>query len=379
MKSENKNKRKSLNILQLFRGLAAIAVTLFHLDLLIDDKLADRFLWDIFQFGWIGVDYFLVLSGFIIIYTQHQNLFHLNFERFKGFLLKRFIRIYPVYWFVTLGILCSFAIVPGLKNNNPIDLSSIIKSFLLFPPSETILNVGWTLTLFFFFYLIFGLNYILPRRLFFIIIGIIFIGSSTQFLSAFAVSPAENAWFTLFFNVLYFEFIFGCIAAYFVLKYSLRYRKTIFFTGLGLLLLFSFFQTYGLINEVNVLTVLGINFNINRVIFSGIPCLFLVMGAASIDINEEVQIPQFLIYLGDASYSIYLIHSPVISALIQLSLKFNILKATGSSLLLGCFIAVVSIGSSCIFYSLIEKPFTDYLRKRFMHKKVSPAISAKSE
>ncbi|MBP0018663.1 MAG: acyltransferase [Cyanobacteria bacterium SBLK] len=379
MKPEQKNKRKSLNILQLFRGLAAIAVTLFHIDFLIDDKFGDRFFWHIFQFGWTGVDYFLVLSGFIIIYTQHRSLLKPNLERFKDFLLKRFIRIYPLYWFVSLGILALLAIVPGLKNNNPITLSSIIKSFLLFPPSETILNVGWTLTVIFFFYLIFSLNYILPRRLFFTVVGIIVIGSSTQFISAFAVSPTDNAWFALFFNLLYFEFVFGCIAAYFVLKYSLRYRKTIFFAGLGLLLLFSFFQTYGLIDVVNVITISGIDFNINRVIFSGIPCFFLIMGAASIDINEEVKIPQFLIYLGDASYSIYLVHSPVISALIQLTLKFGIQDTIGGSSFLGFLIFVISIGLSCIFYNLIEKPLTQYLRKQFIQKKTSPIISAKSE
>jgi exopolysaccharide production protein ExoZ len=372
MQQQTNSRPKTLNLLQLFRGLAAIAVTLFHLDFLINERFGDRFLFDIFQFGWTGVDYFLVLSGFIIIYTQHHHLLKYSPERFKGFLLKRFVRIYPIYWIVTLGILSFFIIVPGLKNNAPITLSTIVKSFLLFPPSETILNVGWTLTFIFFFYLIFSLNYILPRRLFFAVVGIILIGSTTQFLSIFAVSMAENAWIALFFNSLYFEFVFGCIAAYFVLKYSLRHRKTIFFIGLGLLLLFSFLQTYEVISEVNVLTVLGIDFNINRVIFSGIPCLFLVMGAASIDINEGVKVPEFLIYLGNASYSIYLVHSPVISALIQLISKYKISEVINNSLILGLFIAIISLGSSCIFYSLIEKPFTQYLRKQLIQRKASP-------
>ncbi|MGK7926799.1 MAG: acyltransferase family protein [Spirulina sp.] len=375
MKPESKNQHKTLNLLQLFRGLAAIAVALFHVDQLTNAKLNAVFCFDIFKFGWSGVDYFLVLSGFIIIYTQHHNLLQRSPKRFKEFLLKRGIRIYPIYWIITLGVVFFFILIPGFKSSYPVTLGVLIESLLLFPPSAAILNVSWTLTFIVFFYVIFSLNYILSRRVFFTVVGIIIIGSTTQFLSVFAVSMSEKPWISLFFNSLHFEFIFGCIAAYCVLKHSLRYRKTIFCTGVGLLLFFSFSQTYGLIHEVNVISLLGVEFNINRVIFAGIPCLFLVMGAASLDIHESVKIPKFLIYLGNASYSIYLIHNPVISALMQLSAKLKLLDILNNTFILGWLIAIIAVGLSCIFYSLVEKPLTHYLRKQLIQKQVSPARS----
>ena len=368
------NKPKTLNLLQLFRGLAAIAVALFHVDQLTNERFNAVFVFDIFKFGWSGVDYFLVLSGFIIIYTQHRNLFQRSFSKFKSFLLKRFIRIYPIYWIATLGILGFLLLVPGFKNNTPLNVGLIVHSFLLFPYREApILNVGWTLVLIVFFYLVFSLNYVLPRRLYFAAIAVILLGSASQFVSALAISPSEYPLLGLVFNSLNLEFLFGCIAAYFVLNYSLRYRKTIFFLGLISLLLFSFFQTYGIINEVNVINISGINFNINRTVFSGIPCLFLVMGAASIDIQQGVKIHKILRYFGDASYSIYLIHSPIISALVQLSLRLKINEMINNYFILGSFIAIASVGLSCIFYNLIEQPLTTYLRKQLVPKKTLPA------
>ena len=374
MQQQMNNKPKTLNLLQLFRGLAAIAVALFHVDQLTNEKFNAIYFFDIFKFGWSGVDYFLVLSGFIIIYTQHKNLLQRSFTRFKSFLLKRFVRIYPIYWLATLGILLFLLLIPGFKNNTPLTLSSTIQSFLLFPQQQApILNVGWTLILILFFYLIFSLNYILPRRLYLFIIAIVLLGSTSQFISAFAISPAEYPRLGLVFNSLNLEFLFGCIAAYLVLNYSLHYRKTIFFLGLGSLLLFSYLQTYGVINEVNIINLFGIDFTINRTIFSGIPCFFLVMGAASIDIKNGVEIPKIFTYLGDASYSIYLIHSPVISALVQLCLKLKLNEAINNYFILGSLIAIISIGFSCIFYNLIEKPLTKYLRKQLIPRKTSPS------
>jgi exopolysaccharide production protein ExoZ len=367
---EKKYRAKQLNLIQLFRGLAAIAVVLFHIDLCSNEKLNTSFFFDIFKFGLSGVDYFFVLSGFIVIYTQNRNFLQQSFTKFKLFLLKRFIRIIPIYWFINLCILAILFLFPWLEPPNPITPGFTIRSFLLIPQTlPPINNVAWTLTLILFFYFVFSLNYILPRRFYFAIVAIIIFTSATQLINAFVISPREYPRWKLIFNSLNLEFLFGCIAAYIVLNYSLKYRKTIFCLGLIFFLLFGLAQTYNFIDEVNIINIWGIDLIIDRTIFFGIPCLLLVMGTASIDIQEGVNIPKILIYLGNASYSIYLAHSPLVNGLFQLSLAFKLNTTIGNSDILGWLIAIVAIAISCIFYNLIEKPLTSYLRKQLIPQK----------
>ncbi|MBP0019867.1 MAG: acyltransferase [Cyanobacteria bacterium SBLK] len=370
MNDKKESRRKQLNLIQLFRGLAAIAVVLFHVDLCSNEKLNMPFFFDLFQSGLSGVDFFFVLSGFVIVYTQHRNFLQQSFTRFKLFLLKRFIRIIPIYWFINLCILLGAFLLPMFELPNPITLGFAIRSFLLIPQTlPPINNVAWTLTLIVFFYLVFSLNYILPRRVYFAIAATIILASATQFVSAFVVSPLEYPRWKLILNSLNLEFVFGCIAAYVVLNYTLKYRKTIFFLGLTSFLLFGFAQTYNFIDEVNIVNILGIDLTIDRTIFFGIPCLFLVMGAAAIDIQDGVNIPNILIYLGNASYSIYLAHSPLVNGLFQARSLFKLDTIVGNSDILGWFIAIIAIAISCVFYNLIEKPLTSYLRKQLIPKK----------
>jgi len=56
-------KEETLYNLQIFRGIAAILVLLAHANLLIDRNIFRG----MFIPGWSGVDFFFVLSGFIII------------------------------------------------------------------------------------------------------------------------------------------------------------------------------------------------------------------------------------------------------------------------------------------------------------------------
>jgi exopolysaccharide production protein ExoZ len=367
MENKKDYRAKQLNLIQLFRGLAAIAVVLFHVDLCSQEILNESFFFDVFEFGLSGVDYFFVLSGFIVIYTHHQSLLKQSFPKFRLFLLKRFIRIIPIYWIINFCILLVLFLFPMLEPPNPITLGFAIQSFLLLPQSlPPINNVAWTLTLILFFYFIFSLNYALPRRFYLILVAIIVCASTTQLINYFIISPAEHPWIKLIFNSLNLEFLFGCIAAYVILKKSLKYRKPIFVLGLTLFLFFGFAQAYNFISEINIVNFLGVDLALDRTIFLGIPCLFLVMGSASIDIQDGVNIPKVFIYLGNASYSIYLAHSPLLSGLFQVALQLNLNALIVNSDMLGWLIAFTAIILSCIFYNLVEKPLTSYLRKQLI-------------
>lgn len=75
---------KRLLELDALRGLAAIAVVLFH--------LFQKSGYSFFNFGVTGVDLFFLISGFVIFLTLAKT------NHWKSFVISRFTRLYPAYW-----------------------------------------------------------------------------------------------------------------------------------------------------------------------------------------------------------------------------------------------------------------------------------------
>lgn len=366
-------KRVQLNLLQAFRGVAALLVVLFHVDQLSNETMNQPFLFDFFQFGSAGVDYFLVLSGFVAIYAHWNELGVRSFAKFKSFLTKRFIRIYPVYWIVTSIVLVFFLAIPGFAKPGDLAPEFLIKSFLLFPQvNSPLLNVGWTLILIVFFYLVFSLVYLLPIRLFLGVAGVFILASLTQYIGGLSVT-ADYPVLKLITNSVNLEFALGCLAAWIVITRHLPQRKTLLYAGAGLLLLFGILHAYDFLlttrAAVEPISIFGVTILLNRVVFFGIPCFLLVMGAASLDMTKGTEIPQWINYLGNASYSIYLVHSPIVSAMTKVGVKLGLNNSVWQAFGWSLAIIFVSVGMSFIFYSFIEKPVVNFLRKQLVKKR----------
>src|SRR4051812_16613211 len=102
---------KTIHTLQAYRGLAALLVVFSHAQN-IYAKYGPSPGWPVlFQFGSAGVQFFFVLSGFIMLWVHAADI---GRPAAAGkYFHKRFIRIYPIYWVATLILLPFWIEVPA--------------------------------------------------------------------------------------------------------------------------------------------------------------------------------------------------------------------------------------------------------------------------
>ncbi len=75
-----------INALTSFRFFAALMVFVWHINILKK-----------YDFGYMGVSFFFVLSGFILAYNYHNRLENLRSGILTSFYIARFAKIYPVH------------------------------------------------------------------------------------------------------------------------------------------------------------------------------------------------------------------------------------------------------------------------------------------
>jgi peptidoglycan/LPS O-acetylase OafA/YrhL len=161
----------SLNSLQVGRGLAALSVVAFHLSTALGDpRYGGTRVFSLYtRRGNLGVDFFFVLSGFIILHAHKADLGRP--ARLGRYLYRRFVRLYPIYWLYTL-VLTTLVLTTLVAAGQavvlklPQTLAGWVSAVFLIRLSQESppLGVAWTLFHEVAFYLFFSLA-ILNRRL----------------------------------------------------------------------------------------------------------------------------------------------------------------------------------------------------------------------
>ncbi|HEY9803818.1 MAG TPA: acyltransferase [Leptolyngbyaceae cyanobacterium] len=344
---EKSHVKKRLYTLQLLRGLAAVLVVVAHCDLIFGQNYGTGFFFRYFTFGGSGVDFFFVLSGFIMIYVHKDEIG--QSQKLFPFLFRRFTRIYPIYWvFLTLKLLASFLFSYDQDSTNR-NLIEFIKAFTLFPQdreilSNSFLGVSWTLSHEILFYIVFALLIVFPARIAYSLISIWFLGVLANFVGIMQL-PKESIVLNFVFSPYNIEFAMGCLAAYLFLKYKIKW-------GMVLLSIGAFLYTLSAINYYHKIV------NFSPVITFGIPSVLLLLGFAYVEVTKNIQVPKLLVYLGDASYSIYLAHGFAINNLSKIVQRIypNVTENIFLLSITGIVVALLSIVFGCLVFSLIEKP-----------------------
>ncbi|QLE56151.1 acyltransferase [Nostoc sp. TCL26-01] len=344
--NQSSQSRQKLYSLQALRGLAAVLVVLAHCDLIFNQNYGKDFWFKIFNFGGSGVDFFFVLSGFIILYIHQREIG--NPAKVNTFLIKRFLRIYPIYWvFLGLKMLASFVFAYNPETTERSFLE-IIKAITLFPQNRSILStsflgVSWTLSFEIMFYIIFALLIGVSSKIAYPIIAVWLLGVFGNFVGIIDL-PRGNIILNFVFSEYNLEFALGCLAAYLFMQHKIKWAMPLILVGL-------FLYAFAAVNYYYQIL------PISPVIKFGIPSMLLVLGFASLERARNINVPGVLSYLGDASYSIYLAHGFAINNISKVVEKIYP-DVTQNILILnsvGILIAVLSIIFGCLVHSLIEK------------------------
>ena len=333
----------------MFRGAAALLVVLFHATSIDKSYLQHEFLGDIFMFGYGGVDFFFVLSGFVIVMAHGGEVGHA--DRLRPYLVRRFVRIYPVYWIVAVMLAPLYFGAP----RHAADLMVLLKSFLLLDPVDNpVVGAAWSLTHEVFFYGMFGLAICLPRsyahRLFATwlslsaasYLGLLLTGGPLRWpLGGFLFSP---------YNL---EFAMGGAVTY-ALRFGNPNRgRTLAIVGAVLFLLSGASEH-----------VLHRHFSQRHSIVSyGFSSMLLVWGAVQWERSSGARMPALLMLLGDASYSIYLTHYALLDLLAKAAVASGVASVVGPTFTTTIIIAL-AVGLGIAFYEGVERPVLARLRPR---------------
>lgn len=352
-------KREFLDALTSIRFFAALIVLLFHAT----EKIADHLppvIGPIIRNGAIGVPLFFILSGFVLTYSYQGSPLQLT-----QFFIARFARIYPVY-LASLIIAFPFILKP-LKAAN--ELSRIpelvaLKLSLLHgwsPWATWIWNVpSWSLSFEAFFYLLFPLLLPLvgklnsPIRLALVPVCSLIFAYCVPFKDLLqpniSLAPIRDSLLFVIGVALAYEFIQGR-----------RMPKLIFaFSVLGALSLLAIHHPFPAGGPIRVALLL---------------CLAgVIMGAASINRADKNFLNNpTLKFLGESSYSLYILHIPIGAFIALIASRFN--SGFESPFVITIFV-IISIAISCVAYTYLEVPANRYLRAKLAGKRSTATYSS---
>ena len=351
--------RQKFITIQYLRGFAALLVLASHALLypLVEENLGYG------RLGWLGVILFFVISGFIMVAVTGEGRFSA-----PAFLRRRFIRIAPMYWGATLLAAALALIAPQLFKTTVYDTGQLLLS-LLFVPFHTpvsggihpLYKLGWTLNYEVFFYVCFALLAFLGAQARIVWLTVAF--AALAVLGAlFQPEPAIARFYTSFMPLAF------CAGAWLGVatlsgRLGMLSKQAIFAVaviGLG-----------GLVE--------GFAFDAGQVEdgFAFIGFVAFASALVLLAVRFERRLPRVAIleHIGDASYSIYLVH--IYEVAILAGLAFKLLDP--ADLWADYFVAAVSIVggtlAGLLLYRFVEQPVLRLCNGLFggRQSKVAPA------
>ncbi|MFI5171676.1 MAG: acyltransferase family protein [Chitinophagales bacterium] len=332
---------RTLPQLNSIRALSAFCIIIYH-------YLMEFNFFEI-RYGWIGVDVFFVISGFLItsILLSQKARVSNKLLIIKNFIAKRTLRLFPAYYFFILLVLSVLYFFFGIKpwsNGNAIYFFTYTQNMLIFREGLQGIQVNhtWSLAVEEQFYLIWPwLLLFLPNKLLIRILLLVIL--VIMVLKGFVFEPN-----TKFLTVSHFDTLgAGAVIALLMNENILKpihwinkYKTLLVIGSLIILCWGSFFKMHEMLVEISVMM-------ISVALVMG--CYFGFTGNFGKFLNHSG-----LQYLGIISYGLYLYHKPIPSI-------FKMIIERNGMVIDHTILLIIALGLTFLLahfsYQLIEKPF----------------------
>ncbi len=334
------------DVLQLMRFIAAALVLYAHHTLYYAERIDRSFPWS--SLGPPGVALFFIISGLVmVVSTQRVNK---DIDGAKQFMLRRLVRVAPMYWLATTLKVSIALILPHLVLHNSLDVVRTIGSYFFIPMFnqngvvQPILGVGWTLIHEMYFYLVFaGALAMGLRPAWWVSLCIVLVCASGL------IWPAESAPMRLVTHTINLYFVIGMCAGILITGDGNTARRRFSFSLILLLLAALGWHAPSALSPFTVQPVA------------------LVLAAVMV-LAYRWNLPSFMqwvVRLGGSSYALYLFHTFYSTACLLLLHKLMPQWSPWGNIWLSVAIGV-PVGH--VIYAVIERPLTERLNAKFFRK-----------
>ena len=263
----------------------------------------------------------------------------------------------PIYWLITILVIPIWFIFPEFGGDYHRDLWSIFMSLFLIPQEGNLphISVAWTLSYEILFYFLFSF-FIINKK---IGLAVIFIWQVLVVYYLFT-NPEYHYLLDFIFNKYNLLFLVGILAA----KVTIYFKDTV--EGGALFFVFGSF----------LFILVGVCDNLYNThskgvfeLFYGIPAFIILVYSNSNKINYYFSTKKILILLGDASYSIYLIHTFALSFFAKIFYYINLMQHISSEFLF-LILSVLAIIAGVLVHIILEKRLLAWIWLNLLNKKL---------
>lgn len=342
------------------RGLAALYVLMLHLNMAIGSVDFGDYVAPLHD-GYLGVDLFFVLSGFIISHVYTRDFARWSIAGYRRFLWFRLARLYPVH-LLTIAILIIMVAGAGLLGvaiNQPdnwsfaaLPLHVLLIHAWGFSDTATWNTPAWSISAEWMAYIFFPFVVIRIRRVrgaaaglflsagLLVAMAVLFRSAGWSVDSAWVGAPALSR--------VSFEFLIGCLL---YRVHAAVARSSVLWDVVGILALAAYLwvATYASDDFVQI----------------GLIAIFVLAASRSLGVVRHFLASRPMMLLGEISYSIYMIHFAVILVLMRVidwmgwrdAPPLTALAIFAASIVLVCVLSLLS-------YRLVERPGRAFLKSR---------------
>jgi exopolysaccharide production protein ExoZ len=371
--------QNKLTWVQALRGIAAFMVVMVHSRSVLEGSATGKFLADhvMFPLG-MGVDLFFIISGFLMVWTTRD--FDGSATYAWHFVAKRIARIWPL-----------FAIVTPIALVTEHGLHGLLEPAVLFPYLEGLafiphdprasgiyfhmaVGVAWTLCFECYFYAVFAACMLFGRSryaavaLWFALTLIVIPLARGGFSLNVAAQPLVtwSRYANLAINPIVWDFVIGMLGGWlygtgfsvarpWIIHALVIGSLTLLLTGWHRLGMVNFFGPHGW----------------------GVPLAILFLAAVMLAKIGAIRVPAWSVWMGNLSYSLYLIHVSVFEIL-QRIVSATPISHGVSNMLLFVLRPVVAVLGAWAMFHYIEAPVSGWARRRLLGIRFTPRQMVRS-